>query len=105
MSTKFGYDMTLKRLNKIVTTNINVFLNDLCINENNMLQNQAGWDIFGQPLFPVNITIIFWFTSRLRIFHLYGDVTITGKGLQKLGLCLALRAFEQGGIFILPQLL
>jgi hypothetical protein len=35
----------------------------------------------------------------------YGDVTIANEGLQSLGLCLALRAFEQGGIFIAPQLL
>jgi hypothetical protein len=45
------------------------------------------------------------FTSRSRIFHLYGDVTIAGEGLQNLGLCSALRAFEQGGIFIVPHLL
>ena len=45
------------------------------------------------------------FTSRSRIFHLYGDITITGEGLQNLGLCSALRAFEQGGIFIVPHLL
>ena len=44
-------------------------------------------------------------TSRSRIFHLYGDVTITGEGLQNLGLCSALSAFEQGGIFIVPHLL
>jgi hypothetical protein len=36
-----------------------------------------------------------------EFFHLYGDVTITGEGLQNLGLCSALRAFEQGGIFII----
>jgi hypothetical protein len=41
--------------------------------------------------------------SRSRIFHLYGDVTIAGEGLQNL--CLALKAFEQGRIFILPHLL
>jgi hypothetical protein len=40
-----------------------------------------------------------------RIFHLYGDVTISGEGLQNLGECSALRAFEQGGIFIVPHLL
>jgi hypothetical protein len=40
--------------------------------------------------------IIYCFTSRSRIFHLYGDVTIAGEGLQNLGLCSALRAFEQG---------
>jgi hypothetical protein len=38
-------------------------------------------------------------------FHLYGDVTIAGEGLQNLVLCSALRAFEQGGIFIVPHLL
>jgi hypothetical protein len=45
------------------------------------------------------------FTSCSRIFHLYGEVTITGEGLQNLDLCSALRAFEQGGIFIVPHLL
>jgi hypothetical protein len=49
--------------------------------------------------------IIYGFTSRSRIFHLYGDVTITGEGLQKLGLCSAFRTFEQGWIFIVPHLL
>jgi hypothetical protein len=49
--------------------------------------------------------IIYVFTSRSRIFHLYGDVTIAGEGLQNFGLCSALRAFEQGGIFIVPHLL
>jgi hypothetical protein len=44
-------------------------------------------------------------TSRSRIFHLYGDVAIAGDGLQNLGLCSALRAIEQGGIFIVPHLL
>jgi hypothetical protein len=44
-------------------------------------------------------------TSHSRIFHLYGNVTIAGEGLQNLGLCSALRAFEQGGIFIVPHLL
>jgi hypothetical protein len=39
-----------------------------------------------------------WFTE-------YGDVTITSEGLQNLGLCSALRAVEQGGIFIVPHLL
>jgi hypothetical protein len=48
---------------------------------------------------------IYCFTSRSRIFHLYEDVTIAGEGLQNLGLCSALRAFEQRGIFIVPHLL
>jgi hypothetical protein len=41
--------------------------------------------------------IIYGFTSRWRIFHLYGDVIIAGEGLQNLGLCLVLRAFECSG--------
>jgi hypothetical protein len=41
--------------------------------------------------------IIYSFTSRSRIFHLYGDVTITGERLQNLGPCSAHRAFEQAG--------
>jgi hypothetical protein len=45
------------------------------------------------------------FMSCSRLFHLYGDVTIACEGLQNLGLCSALRAFEQGGIFIVPHLL
>jgi hypothetical protein len=39
------------------------------------------------------------------MFYLYGDVTTAGERLQNLGLCLALRAFEQGGIFIVRHLL
>jgi hypothetical protein len=38
-------------------------------------------------------------------YFTYGDATIAGEGLQNLGLCSALRAFEQGGIFIVPRLL
>jgi hypothetical protein len=52
------------------------------------------------------IDYIYKFTCRSRIFHFkHGDVTIAGKGLQNLGLCSALRAFVQGGIFIVPHLL
>jgi hypothetical protein len=36
---------------------------------------------------------------------MYGDVTIAGEGLQNLGLCSALRAFEQVGNFIMTHLL
>jgi hypothetical protein len=49
--------------------------------------------------------IIYCFRSRSRIFHLYGDVTIAGEGLQNLGLFSVLRAFRKGGIFIVPHLL
>jgi hypothetical protein len=48
------------------------------------------------------------FYVRLKHFSfiiLYGDITIAGEGLQNLGLCSALWAFEQGGIFIVPHLL
>jgi hypothetical protein len=42
---------------------------------------------------------IYGFVSHPRTF---GDVTIAEEGLQNLGLYSALRAFEQGGIFITP---
>jgi hypothetical protein len=45
------------------------------------------------------------FTSRSRISHLHEDVTIAGEGLQNLGLCSVLRAFEQEGTFIVLHLL
>jgi hypothetical protein len=47
--------------------------------------------------------IVYSFTFCSRIFNLYGYVTITGEGLQNLDLCSALRAFEQGEIFIVPS--
>jgi hypothetical protein len=31
-------------------------------------------------------------------------LSIAGEGLQNLGLCSALKVFEQGGIFIMPNL-
>jgi hypothetical protein len=43
--------------------------------------------------------------SSSRICHLYEDITIAGEGLQNVGLCSALRVFEQEGIFILLYLL
>jgi hypothetical protein len=49
--------------------------------------------------------IFYGFTSRSRIFHSYGDVTIAGERHQNLSLCSALGAFEQGGIFVIPLLL
>jgi hypothetical protein len=60
---------------------------------------------YGFQKWLIDWLIIYGFTSRSRIFHLYGDVTIAGEGLQILGLCSALRAFEQRGIFIVPHLL
>jgi hypothetical protein len=41
----------------------------------------------------------------LKFFLLHRDTTIVGEGLQNLGLCSALRAFEQEGVFIVPLLL
>jgi hypothetical protein len=38
-------------------------------------------------------------------FFLSLDVTVAGEGLQNIGLCSALEAFEQGGIFFVPHLL
>jgi hypothetical protein len=55
----------------------------------------ANWSL---DIYMIDWLTVYGFTSRSRIFHLYGDVTITGEGLQNLGLCSALRAFEQGGI-------
>jgi hypothetical protein len=55
--------------------------------------------------------MIDWLFTVLRpaqeffTYSVYGDVTITGEGLQNLGLCSALRALEQVGIFIVPHLL
>jgi hypothetical protein len=57
------------------------------------------------PVRWIDWLILYSFTSRSGIFHLYGDVTVADEGLQNLGLCSALRAFEQWGIFIVPQLL
>ena len=45
------------------------------------------------------------FSSHSRIFHSFGDVTITDKELQIFDLCPALMAIEQWGIFNVPRLL
>jgi hypothetical protein len=47
----------------------------------------------------------FWFHVPLKNIHLYGDVTITGEGLQNFGLCSPLGVFEQGDILIVSNLL
>jgi hypothetical protein len=65
---------------------------------------------FGTLLGKMEIRLIDWLiiyclTFRSRSFHLYGDFTITDEGLQNLGLCSALKTFEQGGMFIMPYLL
>jgi hypothetical protein len=45
------------------------------------------------------------FEPKRKLSSFHGDVNITGEGLQNLGLCSVLRAFEQAGIFIVPHLL
>jgi hypothetical protein len=45
------------------------------------------------------------FYVPLKNISLNGDVATAGEGLQNLGLCSALRAFEQAGIFIVSHLL
>jgi hypothetical protein len=67
------------------------------------------------PIFCIFVIISLWkdwlidyllfYVPLKNISLVYGDVTITGEGLQNLGLCSALRAFEQDGIFIMPHLL
>jgi hypothetical protein len=64
------------------------------------------WEVIKMnPTHLIDWLIIYSFMSCSRIFNLYGDITIAGEGLQNLGLSLALRAFEQGGIFIMSHLL
>jgi hypothetical protein len=52
-----------------------------------------------------SLFVFLLFYVPLKNISLNGDVTIAGEGLKNLGLCSALRAFEQGGIFIVPHLL
>jgi hypothetical protein len=46
---------------------------------------------------------LYLYISLSKYFTNNGNVTITGEGLHNLGICSALRAFEQGGIFIVPH--
>jgi hypothetical protein len=64
------------------------------------------WNSFVPVVFELKFRLIMYcFSSRSRIFHLYGDDTITSEGLQNLGLYSALKTFEQGGIFIMLHML
>ena len=60
-----------------------------CLLQNGIFWWQLPWKWTHKPvkncLFSVEIDwlIIYRFTSRSRIFHLYGDITIAGEGLQK----------------------
>jgi hypothetical protein len=53
----------------------------------------------------INIISLLFYVLLESLTHMEGDVTYAGEGLSNLGLCSALRAFEQGGIFIVPHLL
>jgi hypothetical protein len=46
---------------------------------------------------------IYCFSPAQKKIHIDGVLTFTGEGLHNLGLCSALRAFEQRGSFIVPQ--
>jgi hypothetical protein len=70
-----------------------------------MCQINAKWHNVLMHINFIDWLIIYGFMSRSRMFHLYGDVTISGEGLQNLGLYSALTAFERGGIFTVPHLL
>ena len=50
-----------------------------------------------------NILFIWGFSAHLKTFHFYGDVTMTGEGLQILAY-LALMAIEQLGFVGVPNL-
>jgi hypothetical protein len=81
-------------------------VSELCLNrdglgENKVMENSL---IVCFCLFIICL-FAYCFTLRPGIVHLYGDVTIAGEGLQNLGLCSAFMVFQQGGIFIVPQLL
>jgi hypothetical protein len=58
-----------------------------------------------QSLYSALVCLFILRLSQDFFNYMHGDVTITGEGLQNLGLCSALRVFEQGGIFIVPYLL
>ena len=46
--------------------------------------------------------ILLRFNSRTRIFRSHRDITIASKGRKNLSLFSVFKAFEQGGIFIVP---
>ena len=52
----------------------------------------------------VCLFICLGFFFPLKIFHSYGDVTISGDELQSFDFCSALMAFEQWGFFSVPHL-
>jgi hypothetical protein len=51
------------------------------------------------------INYLLFYAPPKKFSLIYEDVTITGEGLQNLGLRSAIKVFEKGGIFIVPHLL
>ena len=62
--------------------------------------NAALWHFASEPSYPVKTKHYILIDCCLNVplenisIHEYGDVSIAGEGLQNLGLCLALMAFE-----------
>jgi hypothetical protein len=54
---------------------------------------------------PSIFDLLLFYVPLKNFSHIWPNVTIDGEGLQNLGLCSVLRAFGQGGIFIVPHLL
>jgi hypothetical protein len=71
-----------------------------------MLSAQIG-SLWQQTQYTDDIPrdVLFLYSQEFFQLLVHGDVTIAGEGLQHLGLWSALRAFEQGGILIVPHLL
>jgi hypothetical protein len=55
------------------------FLNMLKADQNSFTYDKK---LGKKQVIEMYLSIIYGFMSRSRIFHLYGDVTITGEGLQ-----------------------
>jgi hypothetical protein len=68
-------------------------------------QRLHGSEIFSDGTIDGLIDYLRIYVPLKNFSLIYGDVAIAGEGLQNSGLCSALRAFEQGGIFTVPHLL
>jgi hypothetical protein len=88
----FGRCVAL-RLGNIESPSSENNLRQVCLD----LANGCGEEVekFRDRLFVYSL-----FKVPLNFSRSYVDIIITSEGLQNLGLCSALRAFEQGGIFI-----
>jgi hypothetical protein len=61
--------------------------------------------LFNISFYILQMYLFVCFKPHEQFFSYLAAVTITGDRAANLGLCSALRAFEQGGIFIVPHLL